>query len=213
MIDLPINAEVQCTDGRAGRSTYIVVNPINHLITHLVVKSHWPPFHEYLVSLNQVKSTAPDRIQLRCSRNDFGKMAPFVITEYIRTKIPDYDQWRDACMAWPYVVPLSEPVPEEVDTYIPVEEENIPTGEVAVRRGARVEATDGYVGQIDELLVNSKTMHVTHLVLGERHLLKHKDITIPVSLIDHVLENVVYLKLDRHDIEELPTVPILRWSL
>jgi hypothetical protein len=39
-----------------------------------------------------------------------------------------------------------------------------------VRRGARVEATDGYVGQVDELLINSNNMQVTHLVLLERHI-------------------------------------------
>ena len=82
---------------------------------------------------------------------------------------------------------------------------------MAVRRGAQVEATDGYVGQVDELLINSNNMQVTHLVLLERHLLEHREITIPVSQIDRVDEDTVYLKLDRQSVEQLPTTPIQRW--
>ncbi len=82
-----------------------------------------------------------------------------------------------------------------------------------MKRGARVEATDGTVGQVDELLVNSNNMQATHLVLLERHIFKEREITIPVSQIDRIDEDTIYLKLDRKSIEELPTTPIQRWSL
>ncbi len=49
MIDLPTKAAVYCTDGLAGRTTYVIANPINDKMKHLVVKSIRPPFHEYLV--------------------------------------------------------------------------------------------------------------------------------------------------------------------
>ena len=77
--------------------------------------------------------------------------------------------------------------------------------------GAWVEATDGTVGQVDELLINSNNMQVTHLVLLERHLLKKREITIPVSQIDRVDEDTIYLKLDRKSVEELPTTPVQCW--
>ncbi len=44
MIDLPTKAEVHCSDGPAGRSTYVIFNPKNHQMTHLVVQSNRPPF-------------------------------------------------------------------------------------------------------------------------------------------------------------------------
>ncbi len=77
----------------------------------------------------------------------------------------------------------------------------------------RVEATDGYVGQVDELLINANNRKVTHLVLRERHIFRQKEITIPVSQIDHVDENTIYLKLDRQSVEALPTTPIQCWQL
>jgi sporulation protein YlmC with PRC-barrel domain len=75
-----------------------------------------------------------------------------------------------------------------------------------------VEATDGYVGQVDELLINSNNMQVTHLVLLERHIFQKREITIPISQIDHIAKDTIYLKLNRQSIEELPTTPIQRWT-
>jgi len=205
MIDLPTIAEVHCSDGVAGRSTYVIGNPVTQQLTHLVVKSYLPPFHEHLVPVDQVVETTPNLIRLKCTRNDLSMMEPFEYEEYIRTEIPDY-------LSWPYVLPMGL-YPEEVVKYIPVKRQNIPQGEFALRRGARVEATDGYVGLVDELLINSNNMQVTHLVLLERHVFKHREITIPVSQIDRVDEDTVYLKLDRQSVEQLPTTPIQRWPL
>jgi sporulation protein YlmC with PRC-barrel domain len=89
-----------------------------------------------------------------------------------------------------------------------VKREAIPPGEVAVRRGARVEATDGHVGHLDEFLVDPATERVTHLVLREGHLWGQRDVTIPVSEIDRLEENTVHLKLDKEKIEGLAGVPI-----
>jgi hypothetical protein len=214
MIDIPVNAEIECSDGRAGRCTCVIVNPITKLITHLVVKSNWPSNNEFMVAVDQIKETTPDLILLKCSRDDLKQMEPFESEEYIRTKIPDYENWQDAYYTWPMVLPAAGYGIAEVDTYIQVKQENTPQGETAFHRGAKVEATDGQVGQVDELLVNSKNMQVTHLILRERHIFnKKREVTIPVSQIDHANEGTVYLKLDRKSVEELPTVPVQRWSM
>jgi sporulation protein YlmC with PRC-barrel domain len=213
MIDIPVNAEVHCSDGHAGRCTHVIVNPITKRITHLVVKSNWESNHEYMVPVDQVKATTPDLILLKCSRDDLKSMEPFEIEEYIHTKVPDYESWQDGYLAWPLVLPAEEYALEEVDTYIPMKYENIPQGEVAVRRGAQVKATDGYVGKVDELLINSKNMQVMFLVLRERNIWSQREVTIPVSQIDHVDDGGITLKLDKKSIEELPTVPVQRWML
>ena len=204
MIDIPIEAEVYCSDGTAGNSTYVICNPINRQITHLVVKSNQPPFLEVLVPVDLVQETAPDRIRLKCARNDFEKMEPFEYEEYLQPEKPGY-------LYWPYALPLAGYISDEVEVHLPVKRRNIATDEFALHRGTWVEATDGTVGQVDELLVDSNNMQVTHLILLERHILKKREVTIPVSQIDHVDENTIYLKLDRKSVEELPTTPIQRW--
>jgi uncharacterized membrane protein/sporulation protein YlmC with PRC-barrel domain len=213
MINLPSKAEVHCSDGVAGRSTYIVVNPINHQLTHLVVKSDRLPFHEVIVPVDQVEETTTDLIRLKCTRNDLDQMEPFEFEEFIPTKVPDFESWPDAYLTWPYVLPSPGIVTQKTVTNIPVKHQNIAHGEVAVRRGAGVEATDGYVGLVDELLVNPNNMQVTHLVLLERHILKKREVTIPVSQIDRIDDDTIYLKLDRQSVEQLPTTPIQRWPL
>jgi uncharacterized membrane protein len=215
MIDLPMKAEVHCTNGLAGLSTYVIGNPINQQVTHLVVKSIQPPFQEYLVPVDQVEATAPTRIELKCTRDELSKMEPFEHEEYISTEIPGYLAWSDISAASgvvpEYAVYPAGIIPEVVETHILVKRQNVPQGELAVRRGARVEATDGYVGQVDELLINSINKQVTHLVLLERHIFTKREITIPVSQIDRIYEDTVYLKLDRQSVEELPRTPIERW--
>ena len=198
MIDLPLKAEVHCSDGPAGRSTYVIGNPIHREITHLVVKSYLPPFPEYLVPVDQVEATTNHQITLRCTRDDLNNMEPFEHEEYIHTEVPGY-------LYGPYVVPGVEYTSEWVDTYVPVKRQNVPQGELTLHRGARVEATDGYVGQLDELLINSSSMQVTHLVLLERHIFQNREITIPVSQIDHIDQDTIYLKLDRKGVERLST--------
>jgi uncharacterized protein YrrD len=93
---------------------------------------------------------------------------------------------------------------------VPFEHEHIPAGEIAIRRGTPVEATDGQVGKVDEFLVDPENDIITHLVLREGHLWGKKDVTIPVSEIDRLGEEAVYLKLDKEAIEELPTIPVRR---
>jgi hypothetical protein len=204
MIDLPIKAQVLCSDGPAGRSTYVIGHPVTHQLTHLVVKSYLPPFHEHIVPVDQVDEATPDQIKLKCIRKELNKMEPFEYEEYIQSELPGY-------LVLPDVPAIPGYTMEPVDTFISVKHQNIPPGELALHRGARVEAIDGYVGKVDGLLINSNNKQVTHLVLQERHILVEREIAIPVSQIDHIYEDTVYLKLDRQGVEELPETPIQDW--
>lgn len=209
MIDLPTKAQVYCSDGIAGLSTYIIGNPITQQVTHLVVKSLKPSSLEYLVPVDVVEDTAPHQIRLKCTLNELENMEPFLTEEYLITDTPSY-------LIWPYSVSdtsLYNANSEVVKVDVTVKHQNVPTGEIAVWRSAKVQATDGYIGQVDELLINSTNMQVTHLVLRERYITEHREITIPVSQIDRVFEDTIYLKLDRKGVEALSTVPIKRWSL
>ena len=95
-------------------------------------------------------------------------------------------------------------------SYVKETVERIPPGELAVRRGTRVEATDGYVGQVGEFVVEPESGHITHLVLLEGHLWAKKEVTLPLSAIDHSEGDTVYLNLDKKAVEALPTVPVRR---
>jgi sporulation protein YlmC with PRC-barrel domain len=205
MMDIPVDAKVYCADGICGRSTYVVINPTMRQVTHLVVRENRFPHNEWLVPVEWVVETSHNVIHLRCDAKELAGAESFIETEFIEGKTPYFDLGyaADKYMMFPYVTP-SMPLP------IPLEHQNVPPGELAVRRGARVEARDGRVGRVDEFLVNPSNGHITHLVLREGHLWGQKDVAIPISDIDHIEESIVYLKLDKRGIANLPHIPIHR---
>jgi sporulation protein YlmC with PRC-barrel domain len=198
-MDLPINVNVFCSDDRGGVSTYVILNPTTEQATHLVVKEKEFPHTERLVPIDLISETTPHQIQLRCTKHQLAKMKQFIETEFVRRETPSY---MDPFMWWPYAIPESE--------IVTVEHERIPAGELAVHRGTRVEATDGHAGRVDEFLIDPTNEHITHLVLREGHLWGQKDVTIPISAIDHIEDDTVYLKFNKRSIEDLPTIPIRR---
>jgi hypothetical protein len=97
--------------------------------------------------------------------------------------------------------------------YDSVKTQQIPPGELAVRRGTRVEAKDGFVGKVDEFVVNPKNGNITHLVMREGHPWGKKDVIIPLSAMGKTLDGTMFLKLNKQEIEALPTFPVhRRWS-
>jgi sporulation protein YlmC with PRC-barrel domain len=197
-MDIPLNVQVHCADGLCGHSTEVVLDPDTDEITHLVIREHHLPNTERLVPISLVRNATPHLILLDCNKEALAEMEPFVALEAQREEVPHYIGYLG--------VPMS--VPET--HWVARRHKAIPQGELGVRQRARIEALDGYVGRLDEFLVEPKTEHVTHLVMREGHLWGEKDVMIPVSDIDRVEEEVIYLKLDKQGIEALPTIPVRR---
>ena len=68
----------------------------------------------------------------------------------------------------------------------PVTYDKVPLGEVAVRRGEQVHATDGGIGQVQGLVIDPGDHHVTHVLLQEGHLWGRKDVAIPITAVTGV---------------------------
>ena len=201
MIDIPINAKVKCLDGRsAGWSTGVVFNPSTGQITYLIVKGYQFPHTLRLVPVEQVVEATPQTINLDCTMTDVAKMAPFVKAEFVEVEVPNYLSDGDTCS---YFIPEPET--------ITAEQEQIPPDELAIRKGANVEASDGLVGRVDGFLIEPANGFITHLVLRQGHLWGQRDVTIPVSEINYFTDDRVYLKLNKQGVEALPTIPIKEW--
>lgn len=197
-MDIPLNAKVSCSDGPCGQSTYLVLMPTNEEITHVVVGDGFFPETEYLVPIVHIVESTPESIRLNCNREELSKMPIFNQVEFIPSDLNGTHG--SFSMLWPYATPETD--------FIEIENEHIPANELTIRRGASVEATDGHIGRVDEFLINPINNTITHLVLREGHLWGQKNITIPLSQIDRIEENKVWLKLDKQSIESLPAIPI-----
>jgi len=87
---------------------------------------------------------------------------------------------------------------------------DIPQGEVAIWPGFDVYASDGKVGDVDELVVDAQTGNIKAVVLREGHLWSHKDVTVPVDQIDRIEDGAIYLKLTKSQVSALPPVQLHR---
>jgi uncharacterized protein YrrD len=199
-MDIPIHAKVNCSDGPAGQTTHVVLKPTSEKVTHIVVDDGGYPGAARLVPIDHITQATSSAIQLDCTREALGKMPPFELVHFIPSNLNGYIG--SGYVMWPYFEPISP--------YITLTKEHIPANELAIRRGANVEATDGRVGRVDEFIIDAHSDHITHLVLREGHLWGQKDVAIPVKLIDHYKDNAVYLKADKNAIEALPEVPVKR---
>lgn len=205
-MDVPIDAVVNCNNGPCGKSTVVILDPTTEKITHFVVKDKHFPYVEHLVPVNLIRQATPNSIQLNCSQDELSEMDEFIEHNFIKVE-KSYDQYAPSrYLLWPYASPT--PVQNE---YIDIKSEHIPLGELAIHRGAQVNAVDGRIGSVDEFLIDPGNGHITHIILQEGHLWGKKDVTIPLAQVDHISEDTVYLKLDKSSIEALPAIPVKKW--
>jgi sporulation protein YlmC with PRC-barrel domain len=210
-MEIPLNVQVECADGVCGHSAFVLIDPVANQVTHLVVREDVSNT-EYIVPVDFIAETVADTIRLRCDRAKLEKMHPFIKTKFIEEKVPNsnFGSGGTYGLGSYYYLPY---VNSEIPVYEAVEQKQIPPGELAVSRGTRVEATDGFVGKVDEFVVNPKNGHITHLVMREGHLWGEKDVIIPISAMGNTRDDTVLLKLDKNQIESLPTFPLhRRWS-
>lgn len=205
---LPVNAQVMCTDGECGRSTYVLVNPVTKKVTHLVVRATVGPHEEFLVPIDTVAAGDDQKIELKASIHDLSGMKPFVQTDFVeepyeRVESIQYGGPLSVPLYWPYVIP-------DRTMYVPVEHAQIPEGEMAVYRGTPVYATDGYIGRVEEFVMDPDSDNITHLVVREGHLWGRRDLSIGVSQIAAIEDSTVRLKLDKEAVAKLPEVPVSR---
>ncbi len=198
-MDIPVEGEVHCKDGRSGTIKLVIVNPVTKRLTNLVVDYH---DDQFIVPLSYVAATTPDLVVLNCTRRELAAMELFNARHFLSLTIPDYG-FAGEYYAEPFVYPKS-------DTAVDVEE-RIPAGELAIRRTNEVQSKDGEIGAIDEFVISRETGDITHIVLRKGFAWAKHEIVIPVNAIDRIEDSEVYLKLNKKQVAHLPQVPIDRW--
>ena len=82
--NIPVGAKVICSDGREGKSTAVVVDPVTKAVTHVaVVEKSLLHGEERLVPIDKVEKTSRDTIHLNCPMEDVLQMPAFTSTRYL----------------------------------------------------------------------------------------------------------------------------------
>jgi uncharacterized membrane protein len=197
MTSTPVNASVELTDGKQGDMVAVVVNPLSRKVTHVAVRGpDNPSSTPRLVPVSLVSRTDSGTVLLHCTTADLDKLEPFTEEQVRQVTVPHSH--------YAAIDPSFTMGPMPMETYYVTDEvERIPEGEIAIRSGTMVEATDGEAGHVTELVVERGTAEVTHLTL----IRSGKEITLPLSVIKYVTESAVHIKLDRKALDSLPSVP------
>ena len=185
-MDVPVNAEVECTDGVCGQATHLIVNATTGKLTHLVVKEISADNVERLVPLGKVKTSTFNLVHLNCDRAELATMQEFVEHQSFHVTVPNYN----------YLGPYIHAAPER--RLVTVETPHLGSGEVAIDRQTRVEATDGHLGHLVELSVEPATGTVWQLVVRAGALWKAHDVPISVARVALVEPGAISLAIDKH---------------
>jgi hypothetical protein len=141
-----IGAKASCSDGTCAEVTRVTVDPVAAAVTHLVVEPERWRGPGRLVPLSLTDATA-GQVRLRCTRAEFEKPQAAEETQFLpgTSGYPGYGPGQAGY--WPYYGlgtgggirggSISQTV-----TY-----DSVPQGEVDVRRGEHVQATDGNSGR------------------------------------------------------------------
>jgi hypothetical protein len=202
-----IGVEVTCLDGTAGRLAWVVVDPVAGTLTHIVVEPEHRLGLGRLVPVALVTDPGPP-LQLSCHIEDLQSLPEAEETAFL----PGVEQWGytpGQVLAWPYFgLGGSGPVGAMAAGSAPVVHDKVPKGEVRVRRGDAVRATDGEIGSVQGLVIDPADGYVTHVLLQEGHLWGRKQVAIPVAAVRPGIEGGVEVALSREQVRDLPPIDL-----
>jgi sporulation protein YlmC with PRC-barrel domain len=222
-----IGSEVAGSDGVCGDLRRVVVDPVARAITHLVVEPRHRQGTGHLVPIDLVHSTG-NEIQLGCTTSEFQGLEDAEETHFLPGAGGEFGYTQDQMLSLPYYGGMAGgggmagtgpgnmggvgvggmgamgrgPARQAIVTT-----DRIPAGEVQVRRGQHVHATDGAIGHVQGLIVDPSDHHVTHVLLDEGHLWGQKRVAIPIGAVTRV-EDGVRLSLAKDEVRDLPAVDV-----
>lgn len=206
-----IGSEVNGTDGVCGELTRVVIDPVAGVLTHLVVEPRGRLGLARLVPIDLVDPDAgADPVRLGCTLAEFAQLDPAEETQFVPGTQGYGAYGPQQVLTWPYSTLGGGPgVPDrlldgvsETVTY-----DTVPAGEVEVRRGEHVHATDGAIGHVEGLVIDPRNHRVTHVLLQEGHLWGRKEVAIPISAVTGT-DDGIRLSLAKHEVGALPPVDV-----
>jgi sporulation protein YlmC with PRC-barrel domain len=204
-----IGSDVSCSDGMCGELRRVVVDPIARALTHLVVEEKHRQGTGHLVPIDLVASSGGE-IHLRCTRAQFEALENAEETHFLPGAPGQWGYGQDQILSHPYYALGGMGMMGGMGMGMgpqPITFDRVPPGEVEVRRGEHVHATDGPIGKVQGLVVDPADHHVTHVLLDEGHLWGKKRVAIPIGAVTGVKDGV-QLNLTKEEVRDLPPVDL-----
>lgn len=216
MKNIAINADVHCSDGSCGKTTNIIIDPVSRKVTHIVVEHQRLPGNNMrMVPVRRVKQASRFRIDLSCTSDDVAHMPPFLVTSYIQES--PYGKSLDSSMTYFFPGPVGfrntvydSPYNVENTAFDKVVRENVPADELSLAAGMEIDASDGKVGKLDEIVLDPASGKITHLLMKKGPFWSRREVLLPVPSVVNIDNGAIHLGLDRKKVSEMPAVAIKR---
>ena len=207
---------------RVGQIDRVVMDPKTRMVTFLVVRKGVLFTIDKVVPVELVSEATEERVTLQHEAGDLATLPPFEETQYLPldwaqqaaaevnppsanasagTSLAPPLFWYPTVGAQPWASPRWSGPAFEAHT-----EMNIPSNEVAIKKGASVTTSDGkHVGSIDEVITRAHDNKATHFVVSQGSIFKtHK--AIPVEWINEITDSDVKLGVLPEMLELLPEI-------
>jgi sporulation protein YlmC with PRC-barrel domain len=210
-IEYAIGSDVACSDGPCGELRRVVVDPIAAAITHLVVEAKHREGTGHLVPIDLVES-AEGEIRLRCTTAELRALDDAEEVRFLPGGVGSWGYAQDQMFSLPYYGLAGGGSLGMGGMGVgagpqPIISDRVPPGEVEVRRGDPVHATDGEIGRVQGLAIDPADHHVTHVLLEEGHLWGKKRVAIPISAVRRI-EDEVQVELTKDEVRDLPPIDL-----
>jgi len=205
------NMAVLTANGQeVGALDRVVFSPESKMVTHIVVRTgSLLNKTDKVVPIDVVTGTTEDQINLSGEAGDLESFPPFEEERVVDKKTgldhpPLYGSTTPELVGYPEPnIPVMQ-VPG--DEYVTQTKQNIPTGTVALKEGAKVITSEGqHVGSVERVLADLSVHQVTHLLISRGLLPKERKL-IPMEWVARVEDDEVHLRVEEHSVKELADV-------
>ncbi len=201
-----IGVDVSCSDGICGEVLRVVVDPVARRVTHLVVEPKHRQGLGRLVPLDLVDATS-EQLLLRCTLAEFEQLDDAEETDFMLDMGGNEGYAAGQVLSLPYYSLGGDVGIGMGNTAQPIVYDKVPLGEVAIRRNEHVHATDGDIGRVQGLVIDSSDQHVTHVLLQEGHFWGRKQVAIPIGAVVAV-DDGIRLNITKQQVQDLPSVDV-----
>jgi sporulation protein YlmC with PRC-barrel domain len=216
--EFSIGGEVSSSNGVCGEIRRVVVDPVDAVLTHLVVEPRNSGGHGRLVPVDLVEPEIR-AITLRCSTDEFNGLERAEVSRFVPGARGPWSFGQDQMLSWPYycLVPEGERMGGASATIMGTglsiaAVDQVPEGMIEIRRGERVHATDGDIGRVKGLVVDPRDHSVTHVLLDQGHFWGEQRVAIPIAAVTSI-DDGIRLAIDKTQVRNLPSVAVEQPSL
>lgn len=187
-----------------GKLTHVIVDPETKEVVDIVADTSGLLGREVIVPVGAINQASEERIDLAIDKDQTTDLKDFLVSSYIAPTPETFAgyPWAGAALVGQGLAPVGAATGLESIAYTPIvdTQEQIPEGDVDIKRGTEVWATDGKIGAVREVVTDEQTKRVRALVV--RHgFLFHKDFEIPTERIANIGADRVTLKIAKADVE------------